>query len=90
MNINSRWVIAVVLILLAILFFNKGLELRALGANVDGDGIGVHFLAFEINDRVPEESIPSYAIGFFISSIVAIIISIILVGMNLKSRVIAS
>lgn len=86
MNLISRWVIAVVLILFTVLFFNYGLGLWTLGTNVDGDGIGVYFLAFEINDRVPEDSIPKYAIGFFISSIVSLIISIALVGMNLKSR----
>lgn len=86
MNLISRWVIAVVLILFAVLFFNKGLDLWSLGTNVDGDGIGVYFLVFEINDRVPEESIPTYTIGFYISSVVAFIISIALVAINLKSR----
>lgn len=86
MNNISRWVIAGALILFAILLLNKGLHLWSLGTNADGDGIGVHFLGFEIHDRVPEESIPSYAIGFFISSLIALIISIAFAGMNLKSR----
>jgi hypothetical protein len=86
MNNVSRWVIVCVLLLFGVLLLNKGLDLWSLGTNVDGDGIGVHFLGFEINDRVPEESIPSYAIGFFISSIFALIISFAVVGMNLKSR----
>jgi hypothetical protein len=86
MNSITRWVIAVVLILFAVLLFNKGLDLWSLGTNVDGDGIGVYFIAFEINDRVSEEKIPSYAIGFLISSFVAFIISILFVGMNLKHK----
>lgn len=79
-----RSIIAVVLILFAVLLFNRGLELSSLGTDVDGAGIGVYFFAMEINDRVPEESIPSYAIGFFISSFIAFIISMFFIGMNLK------
>ncbi|MBT2641881.1 hypothetical protein J7I80_06570 [Bacillus sp. ISL-41] len=86
MNTISRWVIAVILFLFAVLLFNKGLDLRSLGTNVDGEGIGVYFYAMEINDRVPEEEIPSYANGFFISSFVVFIISILLVWLNLKFR----
>jgi len=86
MNTISRWIIAVILFLFAVLLFNKGLDLRSLGTDVDGDGIGVYFFAMEINDRVPEESIPSYANGFLISSFVVFIISILFVWMNLKSR----
>jgi hypothetical protein len=44
------------------------MDLRALGTDVDGAGIGVYFLIFEINDRIDEKSIPAYAIGFFIAS----------------------
>lgn len=33
-------------------------------------GDRVYFLSFEINDRVAEMNIPSYAIGFFIASAV--------------------
>ncbi|UYZ23968.1 hypothetical protein [Mesobacillus jeotgali] len=86
MNTTSRWIIAVILFLFAVLLFNKGLDLRSLGTDVDGDGIGVYFFAMEINDRVPEESIPSYANGFLISSFVVFIISILFVWMNLKFR----
>lgn len=86
MNNISRWVIAGVLILFGVLLLNKGLELWSLGTDVDGDGIGVFFLGFEINNRVPEESILSYAIGFFISSLVALIVSGAFVRTNLKFR----
>jgi hypothetical protein len=82
----SRWGIAIILIIFAVLLFNKGLDLWSLGTNVDGDGIGVHFLAFEINDKVPEESIPSYAMGFFISSLVISVLSVVIIGMNLNLK----
>lgn len=87
MNSIIRSIITIVLILFAVLLFNKGLELWSLGTDVDGDGIGVHFFAMEINDRVPEESIPSYAIGFFISSFIAFALSMLFIGMNLKLRI---
>lgn len=82
----SRWVIVAILILLAIALLAKGFNLLSVGKNVDGDGIGVYFLFMEISDRVPVESIPAYAIGFFISSIVAFLLSAVLVGLDLKSR----
>lgn len=86
MNNNSRWVIVCVLILFGVLALNKGLDLWSLGSNVDGDGIGLYFLGIEINDTVPEGSIPSYAIGFLISSLIALVTSLVLIGMNLKLR----
>jgi len=86
MKSSSRWVIAVILILFAVISFNKGLDLWFLRTHVDGDGIGVHFLVFEINDRVSEESIPSYAIGFFISSLVALLLSVVFIRENIKCR----
>ncbi|MFD1862048.1 hypothetical protein [Planococcus chinensis] len=63
-----QWIAASVLLVLAALSASKGTDLRALGTDVDGAGIGVYFLSFEINDRVAEMSIPAYAIGFFIAS----------------------
>lgn len=58
----------------------KGVDLWSLGTNVDGDGIGIHFIGFEINDRVPKASIPVYAIGFLASSLVTLLIGIVLIG----------
>lgn len=73
-----KWLGLTFLILIAILMFNRGLNLWSLGTNVDGDGIGVYFLGLEINDRVPEADIPQYAIGFFISGLITILISLFL------------
>ncbi|MFS1515816.1 hypothetical protein [Bacillus sp. SM2101] len=82
----SRWVIAGVLLLFGVLLFTEGLNLLSLGTDVDGDGVGVFFLGFEINDRVAEDRILSFAIGFFISSLVAIIVAVAFILTNLKYR----
>ncbi|CAM3540751.1 hypothetical protein GCM10009865_07670 [Aeromicrobium ponti] len=62
----------------------KGLDLWSLGTNVDGNGIGIHFLGFEINDRVPKASIPVYAIGFLASSLVTLLTGIVLTGVKFR------
>jgi len=87
MNSIKVWIVSVLLILLTALLAKEGVELWSLGTNVDGDGIGVHFLGLEINDRVPEASIPSYAIGFFVTSVITLLLTITVIGRGfLKSR----
>lgn len=54
--------------LIAFLLLKEGFSLMERSRNVDGAGIGVYFLLFEINDRVPERDIPGYANAFFIGS----------------------
>ena len=83
MKIYYRWGVFVLLIAVTVLLINKGMDLRSLGTNVDGTGIGVHFLFLEINDRVPEKSIPSYANGFFIASLVTALAALVLAVKNL-------
>ncbi|WP_349408761.1 hypothetical protein [Pseudalkalibacillus sp. SCS-8] len=51
---------------LAVLLFLKGVDLK--NTIVDGDGIGIHFLMFEVNDRVPTSEIPYYTKSFFTAS----------------------
>lgn len=63
-----KWIAVGTLLILAILSASKGIDLWSIGTDVDGAGIGMYFLSFEINDRVAETSIPAYAIGFFIAS----------------------
>ncbi|WP_404448036.1 hypothetical protein LG307_03220 [Sutcliffiella horikoshii] len=58
--------------------------LISLGTNVDGGGIGVHFLGLEINDRVPEANIPTYAIGFFVASVITLLIAVALVALTMS------
>jgi hypothetical protein len=80
MNLIGRWVLSIFFVFISILMIIKGIDLWSLGTNVDGNGIGIHFLGLELNDRVPEISIPKYAIGFFITSILPILIAFVLVG----------
>ncbi|WP_164667459.1 hypothetical protein [Virgibacillus doumboii] len=77
MNKTSRWVVAILLVIAGILMLNKGLDLWSLGTDVDGTGIGVHFLIFEINDAVHESTIPSYAMGFFAASVISLLVAVI-------------
>ncbi|RDU38644.1 hypothetical protein DRW41_03525 [Neobacillus piezotolerans] len=79
MNAIFRWIVFIFLAFITVLMVNKGLDLWSLGTNVDGDGIGVYFLGLEINDRVPEANIPSYAIGFFVASFINLLIALALV-----------
>lgn len=64
-----RWSSFVFLSVVAGLMLSKGMDLRSIGTMVDGDGIGVSFLFFEINDRVPAHRIPVYAYGFLIAGL---------------------
>ena len=77
LNKTLRLLISLILIMLSVMLFTKGLELWSLGTNVDGSGIGVYFLGLEINDRVSEKIIPVYSIGFFIASMVALLITLV-------------
>ncbi|MBM7661062.1 hypothetical protein JOC85_001834 [Bacillus mesophilus] len=93
MNTINRWLILFFIVFLTISLVYKGVELWSLGTNLDGDGIGIHFLGVEINDRVPEANIPIYAIGFFSASIITSLIAIALFlksFLKIKSKTIAS
>ncbi|KKI88457.1 hypothetical protein WQ54_31545 [Bacillus sp. SA1-12] len=83
MNTIYRWIVFTFLALISFLMVNKGLELWSLGTNVDGDGVGIYFLGQEINDKVPKASIPTYAIGFFIASLITLLIAFALVRKTL-------
>ncbi|MGP1909926.1 hypothetical protein ACTSEZ_17275 [Metabacillus sp. JX24] len=80
MNAIIRWLVFTFLAFITILMVIKGIDLWTLRTNVDGDGIGVHFLGLEINDRVPEAKIPTYAIGFFVASFITLLIAFAFVG----------
>lgn len=71
----NHWILSTAFALITVLLVNKGIELWSMGTNVDGAGIGIHFLGIEINDRVPEDNIPSYAFGFFITSFITLLAS---------------
>ncbi|MFD1019264.1 hypothetical protein [Thalassobacillus hwangdonensis] len=74
-----RWFLSILLFILAGLLIEKGMDLAALGTDVDGDGIGVYFLGAEINDRVPESKIPHYAIQFYVAGGAATAIGMLMI-----------
>ncbi|WP_176167316.1 hypothetical protein [Mesobacillus jeotgali] len=74
----KKWLVSIFLIVISGLLLKQGMDLLALGTDVDGEGIGIHFLGFEINDRVPEASIPSYARGFFIAAGISFVLMVVL------------
>lgn len=80
MNAINRLIVFTLLAFITVLMVNKGIDLWTLGTNVDGDGIGVHFLGLEINDRVPKANIPTYAIGFFVASFITLLTAFAFVG----------
>lgn len=63
-----KWISSGLCLFIAYFLLKQGLTLQQMGTNVDGDGIGIHFFIFEINDRVPEENIPQYAAQFLVAS----------------------
>ena len=79
--------IAIIILVIAIPFILKAFELcnRFYIEVRDGDGIGLYFLGFEINDRLPYGEIPFYLWSFSAVGIVLIIISLTLF-MRTKSR----
>ncbi|WP_144476002.1 hypothetical protein [Cytobacillus oceanisediminis] len=40
------WLASIVLIVVSVLFLKQGMDLWKLGTDVDGDGMGIHFLGF--------------------------------------------
>lgn len=64
-----KWGGSAFFILIAFLLLKEGLSLMERSRNLDGAGIGVYFLLFEINNRVPARDIPAYATAFFVSGV---------------------
>ncbi|MGP4079304.1 hypothetical protein ACTWQL_05265 [Pseudalkalibacillus sp. R45] len=72
---------------LGVLLFIKGMDLRALGTDVDRDGIGISFLGMEIADRVHESEIPAHAKSFFVASGITSLIGLAFLSLPfVKSR----
>jgi hypothetical protein len=71
-----RWLMVLLLSIISILFLFKGIELWTAIDRIDGDGIGISFIGLSISERVLNESIPGYALGFTISSIIPILVAI--------------
>jgi hypothetical protein len=70
-----RWLWVIMLSIISVLFLIKGIELWSVIDHVDRDGIGITFLGLSINDRVFNESISGYALGFTIASIIPFLVA---------------
>jgi hypothetical protein len=68
---KSKYVFGSLFFVLSIILFIKFIELR--NVVFDGDGIGIYLLGFEINDRVPNGQVITYANGFLIASLLFLI-----------------
>ncbi|WP_246943322.1 hypothetical protein [Bacillus pinisoli] len=66
----------ILLLILTVLLFLKGVQLWTFGTNVDGGGVGIYFLGLEINDHVKEASIPNYALSFAGAGIITLTVTI--------------
>jgi hypothetical protein len=71
-----RWVLVMLLSITGALFFIKGIELWSMIGKVDGDGIGISFLGLSVSDKVLNESISGYALGFTVSSLIPILVAV--------------
>lgn len=78
-----KWIIStsVLMLLLFMALLQKYIHLSAIIP--DGDGIGVYFLIFEINDRVPNSEINAYSSLFGKLSLYAGIVLFALILLNL-------
>ena len=80
-----RWLLVVLLSIISILFLGKGIELWSVLNNVSGDAIGISFIGMSISERVLKESIPGFALGFTISSLIPILVAIN-IAMKIKPK----
>ncbi|MTD31261.1 hypothetical protein [Planomicrobium sp. YIM 101495] len=72
-----KWLFFFSALLCAVLLGAEGFRLWQMGSYVDGAGIGVYFLFFEINDRAAAQDIPFYAGIFFAASAVVLLLSVL-------------
>lgn len=75
---------------MAYLLYQKGVDLKAMGTNADGDGIGISFLGLQVAERLPEENIPQHAKGFFVTSVMFVVIGLVLLFQPLIKEAIRS
>ncbi|WP_128894668.1 hypothetical protein [Longirhabdus pacifica] len=84
MKTINRFIVPISILFIGVLMLIKGLQLWSIGDNVDGDGIGITFLFFEINDTVLTKDIPKYATIFFIAGTITILTSLIVLLKTVK------
>ncbi|MGI8313881.1 hypothetical protein [Halobacillus mangrovi] len=68
--------------------YEKGMELKVIGTNADGDGIGISFLGIQTAERVPETNIPQHALGFLIFSVILGVSGLILFFLPLINKIV--
>ncbi|AQQ52595.1 permease prefix domain 1-containing protein [Planococcus lenghuensis] len=72
-----KWISSGLCLFIAYFLLKQGLALQQMGTDVDGEGIGIHFFIFEVNDRVPEENIPHYALRFLTAGVAMMWLSLL-------------
>lgn len=80
-----KWLMVITLSILSILFLEKGIELWSIVNHVDGDGVGVSFMGMSIGEKVLNESLPGYALGFTVSALIPILVAIN-IALRLKTK----
>ncbi|WP_227396248.1 hypothetical protein [Jeotgalibacillus aurantiacus] len=80
MSVRKRGMASIWLGILSGLLALKGYLVMQTLKTVDGAGIGITFLGFEVNDRVLTSEIMSYAYGFWIVSGAVLLVAMILAG----------
>lgn len=73
-----RWTGAIVTAVLALFLLNKGMDLSAMGTEIDSTGIEVKLLGIVWSEQVLAEDIPKMARGFMITSIIFFLFSVTL------------
>ena len=73
---------------LSYMAYEKGIELRAMGTNADGDGIGISFLGIQTAERVSEVNIPQHAQGFFVFSVILGISGLLLLFLPVINKIV--
>jgi hypothetical protein len=80
-----KWLMVITLSILSILFLEKGIELWSIINHVGGDGVGVSFMGMSISEKVLNESLPGYALGFTVSALIPILVAIN-IALRLKTK----
>ncbi len=76
--------ISALFLAIGLILFHKYIELKNIV--FDGDGIGIYLLGIEINDRVTNEQVATYEYGFFMASVLCLVVIFIMIYRLVKSK----
>lgn len=81
-----KWLSVIILSLFGLLLLEKGIELWAVLKQADGIQIGISMFGIDIKNHVFKESIPGYALGFSVASLIPIMVAgtIVIKGIHHK------